>query len=147
MTVLGYLLKYSKIYVKTKEILLLSLNSFFNFQYHDKQPFRTRVLLKKQQMEVLVKNIQVIPKESLIDIRFAQEDVLENDTKKRLRSIYLKKAEMLGNTYKGKVKMYFKTADGEIIAVETTIWYVDENHISLKGGINMPTKSVLAIEF
>lgn len=98
-------------------------------------------------MDAQVNNITVLPKEALSEIKFTKDDVLDTEAQKRLRSIYLKKAEALGNTYKGKVKMFFKTADDEIMAVETTIWYVNENHISLKGGINIPTKAVVAIEF
>jgi hypothetical protein len=94
-----------------------------------------------------VQNIVILPKESLSEVRFTKEDVLDSEAGKRLRNIYLKRAEMLGNTYKGKVKMYFKTADNEVKGVETTIWYVNENHISLKGGINIPTKAIVGIEF
>lgn len=94
-----------------------------------------------------MRNIATLAKESLSQINFAKEDVLDSDARKRLRNIYLKKAEMLGNTYKGKVKMFFKTAQDEIMAVETTIWFVNESHISLKGGINIPTRSIIAVEF
>jgi len=94
-----------------------------------------------------VQNIIILPKESLTEVKFAKEDVLDTAAAKRLRSIYLKRAEMLGNNYKNKVKMYFKTSDNEIKGVETTIWAVDENYISLKGGISIPTKAVVAVEF
>jgi hypothetical protein len=94
-----------------------------------------------------LRNITILEKESLPQINFTTEDVLDSDARKRLRNIYLKKAEILGNTYKGKVKMFFKTDQNEIMAVETTIWFVNESNILLKGGINIPTKSIIAVEF
>lgn len=98
-------------------------------------------------MEAPPKRIKKVDRESLKNVKFSKDDVLLDDIKKRLRSIYLKKAETLGNTYKGKVRMVIQTEDFDLIAVETTIWYVNESHISLKGGINVPTKSICEIQF
>lgn len=93
-------------------------------------------------------DIRIVEKESLADVKFTREDVLINDdVKKRLRGIYLTKAEMLGNNFKEKVKLYFKTASNEVCAVETTIWQANEQHVTLKGGINIPTKAVCGVEF
>ena len=91
--------------------------------------------------------IELLPKEKLSEINFVREDVLQDPVKIRLRTIYLKKAEALGNTYKGKVKMIFKTNAGSVFGVETTIWSADENHITIKGGISIPTRSIIEIEF
>lgn len=90
---------------------------------------------------------QIIPKEELANIQFTKEDVLQDPAKVRLRNIYLKKAEKLGNVYKEKVKMIFVTRNGNIFGVETTIWAANEEYITIKGGINIPTKSILEIEF
>ncbi len=93
-------------------------------------------------------DIRIVEKESLVDMKFTKEDVLSNDeVKRRLRGIYLTKAESLGNNFKEKVKLFFKTATNEICAVETTIWQANEEHVTLKGGINVPTKAVCAVEF
>lgn len=93
-------------------------------------------------------DIRTVEKESLVDVKFTKEDVLQNDVvKKRLRAIYLAKAETLGNNFKGKVKLYFKLATDEVCAVETTIWQATDEHVTLKGGINIPTKAVCAVEF
>lgn len=94
------------------------------------------------------KDIQIVEKETLVDLKFSKDDVIENDQlRKRLRSIYLNKAEILGNNYKGKVKLYFRLADNKICAVETTIWSANEEHVTLKGGIILPTKAIVGIEF
>lgn len=93
------------------------------------------------------KKVKLVQKEDLVDFKFAKMDVLVDEAKRRLRSIYMKKAELLGNGYKGKVKLLFLSENQEIYAVETTIWAVNEEYISLKGGVNIPTKSVCEIEF
>lgn len=98
-------------------------------------------------MGVTANSVKLVQKEDLIDFKFAKGDVLVDDAKRRLRSIYMKKAELLGNGYKGKVKLIFVSAENELYAVETTIWAVNEEYISLKGGVNIPTKSVCEIEF
>lgn len=89
----------------------------------------------------------IIAKEKLSEVQFTHEDVLTDPAKIRLRNIYLQKAEKLGNIYKEKVKMIFKTRNGLLLGVETTIWAANEEYITIKGGINIPTKSILDIEF
>jgi hypothetical protein len=98
-------------------------------------------------MKILPKNVTVVAKELLGEISFIKEDALADPAQKRLRDIYLKKAEMLGNGYKTKVKIVFRTEHNDLMAVETTIWSANEDYISLKGGISLPTKSIVDIEF
>lgn len=90
---------------------------------------------------------QLIAKEELVNIQFAREDALEDPVKIRLRSIYLQKAEKLGNIYKEKVSMMIKTREGKYLTVETTIWAASEEYITIKGGINIPTKAIFHIGF
>jgi len=97
-------------------------------------------------MEDLEK-ITIIPKELLNQVVFFKNDVLENDPKRaRLRNIYLRKAQTIGNVYKHKVKLYFKTNENEALGIETTIWSADEDFITVKGG-SIPTKAILGIDF
>ncbi|MEY3417554.1 MAG: hypothetical protein RL060_1666 [Bacteroidota bacterium] len=98
-------------------------------------------------MGITANQVTIVQKEDLIDFKYAKKDVLVDVAKQRLRSIYMKKAEMLGNSYKGKVKLTFVSEDEQFFAVETTIWAVNEEYISLKGGVNIPTKAVCEIEF
>lgn len=91
--------------------------------------------------------IKQIEKEELVGIQFIKEDVLTDPVKIRLRNIYLTKAERLGNGYKGKVKMTIVGKTGDFYLVETTIWAANEDYISLKGGISVPTKAIISIEF
>ncbi|HXU28148.1 MAG TPA: hypothetical protein VN698_13035 [Bacteroidia bacterium] len=95
----------------------------------------------------MVINAEIIPKEQLSGFRFAEEDVLSDASKRSIRHAWLKKAERLGNGYKGKVKMIFKSKLGKIYSVETTIWAIMDDYVALKGGISVPIKAVLDIEF
>ncbi len=92
-------------------------------------------------------NPEIIPKEKLSGFKFAEEDVLPDPSKQSLRHVWLKKAERLGNGYKGKVKMVFKSQLGKIYSVETTIWAIMDDYVALKGGLSIPIKAVLDIEF
>jgi len=55
-------------------------------------------------------------------------------------------ATRLGNEFKGKTAITFQTTDGSK-TVETTVWSVTEHYIQLKGGINIPLKSIIDIHF
>lgn len=98
-------------------------------------------------MNQILQEITTIPKELLEQVNFTKSDVLQNDAAKaRLRNIYLLKAQSLGNLYKSKVKIYFRTADNQLLAVSATIWAADEDHVMLKGGMNIPTRAIWAID-
>jgi hypothetical protein len=88
-----------------------------------------------------------IEKEDIVHLTFSNVDVITDPAKKRLREIYLQRAERYGNGYKGKVKILFVSAEGKQYVVNTTIWSADHEHVSLKHGIVIPTKSILDIEF
>ncbi len=48
----------------------------------------------------------------------------------------------LGNEFKGKTVITFETSRGPR-AVETTVWSVTDNHLTLKGGVEIPLNSVI----
>ncbi len=48
----------------------------------------------------------------------------------------------LGNEFKGKTVITFETTNGPK-AVETTVWSVTDNHVTLKGGLAIPLSSVI----
>jgi SUMO ligase MMS21 Smc5/6 complex component len=89
----------------------------------------------------------LVEKEDLSGILFSKVDVLADPVKRRLRQIYLEKAERLGNAYHGKVKMTFMTEEGKLMRVHTTIWSADNQYITLKGGVHIPTIAVVEVEF
>ncbi len=98
-------------------------------------------------MEKTQQEVTLIEKEDLHSILFSNTDVIEDPVKRRLRQIYLERAERLGNAYHGKVKMTFITEDGKLMMVNTTIWSADQQYITLKGGIHIPTVAIVEVEF
>jgi hypothetical protein len=59
----------------------------------------------------------------------------------------LVEAMKLGNLYKQKAKIKFLTDEGTIVQVETTIWFASDRHTFLKGGILIPTHSIIEITY
>jgi hypothetical protein len=50
----------------------------------------------------------------------------------------------LGNEFKGKTLITFETTSGPK-SVETTVWSVTDNHLTLKGGVSIPLSSVIEV--
>lgn len=88
-----------------------------------------------------------IDKSELFGISFSNEEVLDSSQKQLERSINLMKSLTLGNIYKQHVKISFKNKEGNLLKTIATIWAVTEAYIILKGGLNIPIKSVLEIDF
>jgi hypothetical protein len=88
----------------------------------------------------------MIEKEQLDNFRFVKSDVLVHEEEKRDRIQLLKKALWLGNNEQGKVYITFKTIEGEILTVFTTVWAVFENYIHVKANRSIPIQSILKIE-
>lgn len=88
-----------------------------------------------------------IPKESINTLSFLKHDVLETEESKTIRAHMLKKAERLGNAYKGKVKIFFKTIDSLSKSVETTVWQTTGDFVMLKGGVFLPIRAIEKVTF
>ena len=95
-------------------------------------------------MEILLQP-SLIEKEHIPLLNFNREDVLIYAHDKQRRSDDLYKALILGNVYRRKVKIVFKSVQG-IKKVETTIWGVTENNIILKNGITVPIKCIYEVK-
>ncbi|HEX8548279.1 MAG TPA: hypothetical protein VF691_15060 [Cytophagaceae bacterium] len=87
------------------------------------------------------------PKESVPGFSFSKEDVIHEDFLKLKRHLHLKRAEMLGNSYKSKVRIMFQTANGEMKRIYTTVWAATSDYIAIKSGVSIPTKSIVSIDF
>jgi len=94
-----------------------------------------------------MEQITLIEKESIAECNFAKEDVLSDESLRQLRYEQLEKAEILGNNYKRKVRITFKTEENETLNIETTIWAVGKDYIELKAGIMIPIRAILDIRF
>ena len=88
----------------------------------------------------------LIEKENISNLAFGGTDVLRDEQLKKQRSRKLKRAEQLGNAYKAKAKILFKSLDG-IFKVETTVWATTESYVSLKGGVLIPIHCIKGVEF
>ena len=88
-----------------------------------------------------------ITREKVKQLLFSSDDVLKDKNRKNARKHKLNRALMLGNLYKRKVKIQLLTAEGFMKKVDTTIWSVGEEFVSLKDGIYLPIKSILDIDF
>lgn len=87
-----------------------------------------------------------IEKENITGLQFGNNEVLEDKQQINTRSRRLKRAEQLGNAYKSKAKIVFKSIEG-LFKVETTVWATTEKFVSLKGGILIPIHCIKNVDF
>ncbi|ANH60039.1 hypothetical protein [Dokdonia donghaensis] len=92
------------------------------------------------------RNIYSTTKERLHLLRFANKEVITNETEKRKRSLALIRAMRLGNLFKNKVSIYFRDSLNRLIKVNTTIWGVTQKDVILKKGTLIPIHSIERVE-
>ncbi|MFL0682594.1 MAG: hypothetical protein ACJLTB_05070 [Algoriphagus aquaeductus] len=92
-----------------------------------------------------MKTITLIEKEQISQLNFGKKEVLNipEDRKKRLADLY--RSQTLGNLLQTKVKIIFETADEQVYQVNTTVWAVGSDFISLKGGVYIPINAILEV--
>ncbi|MBE2247626.1 MAG: hypothetical protein IAE67_10240 [Candidatus Competibacteraceae bacterium] len=93
----------------------------------------------------MITPVELIQKENVKLYKFVTGDVLTTAEEKKLRMAQLEKAMLLGNGYKGKVKIIFETQEGAK-AVETTVWQTGQENIMLKGGVNIPIRCIREVQ-
>lgn len=91
-------------------------------------------------------NSSIIEKENIENLAFGKTDVLGDEKQKMQRNRKLKRAEHLGNAYKAKAKILFRSLEG-IFKVETTVWATTERYVSLKGGVLIPIHCIQGVDF
>lgn len=91
-------------------------------------------------------HVTLIEKEHLPQIQFIKSDVLTEKPMKARRQENLMRALMLGNNYRCKVKITFKTDTGFIKQVETTIWSITDKYLLLKGNLFIPIRAMVDLE-
>lgn len=87
----------------------------------------------------------VIEKESVAGLRFVGHEVLQSQQDILRRRHKLQRAVSLGNLYKGKSRITFATDEGDK-TVEATVWAATTNYILIKGGVQIPIRSITAVE-
>ena len=93
-----------------------------------------------------MKTITQLEKEQIAQLTFGKREVLENLDDRKTRMADLHRAQTLGNLLQTKVKLIFETADRQVYQVETTVWAVGPEFVSLKGGIYLPINSIIEID-
>ena len=87
---------------------------------------------------------ELIQKEQIQFLTFPQKEVL-TECKDKLERIYeLKRAMVLGNIERQKVRITFKDIEC-VRSVETTIWGITDSSVILKNSIIIPLKRILKI--
>ncbi|WP_158856797.1 hypothetical protein [Lunatibacter salilacus] len=87
-----------------------------------------------------------IEKESIKDLSFSRKEVLLDIDSQLMRNHDLHRAQILGNLSQGKVSIWFETANQKLYRVDTTIWAVGSQFITLKGGTAIPINSIVKID-
>ncbi|MCH7399643.1 hypothetical protein MM236_16720 [Belliella sp. DSM 107340] len=93
-----------------------------------------------------MRTIEKIDKENIPSLKFNKNEVLssQEDIKKRWNNLF--RAQALGNLLQSKVQITFETADQKIFQVNTTIWAVGLEFVTLKGGIHIPVNAILEVD-
>lgn len=94
-----------------------------------------------------METITKIEKESIPSLTFKKKEVLEDQDLKTRRKVNLAKATTLGNGSKRKVKIFFELEEGAKNVVETTIWAVGQDFVTLKAGVMIPIHAISEVEF
>jgi hypothetical protein len=89
-------------------------------------------------------SINPVEREYVPFMTFTDEDVLEKQSEKIQRNQLLHMAMILGNCFKHKVTILFKTMEG-INKLNTTVWATTSDSVVLKGGVTIPIRSILSV--
>lgn len=92
----------------------------------------------------IVSKATLIEKEKVDKLTFPKGEVLGSKEAIKIRTIKLENAVRLGNVEHYKVKIIFRADEG-LMMVNTTVWAITNNYISLKGGITIPVKRIYEI--
>ncbi len=91
-----------------------------------------------------VRHSILVEKETIASYNFPNSDVLIDIEEKKQRKRDLNLAVQLGNIFKQKVRIFFSD-DQSAKCVETTVWMVSENYISLKNGTIIPVQRIKSV--
>lgn len=87
-----------------------------------------------------------IDKNTVHQLKFSKQDVLENETDKKTRDQQLDKAQALGNLDKHHVRIRFRDVNGENLETIVTVWAVTKDYVVLKGENLIPIISITEIK-
>lgn len=88
-----------------------------------------------------------IEKEQIKELSFIKEEVHTDKKRIKRRKVNINRAVRLGNAFKNKVKIFFRTEEHALYFVETTVWGAGSEFLELKGGISIPIQSIEKVDF
>jgi hypothetical protein len=94
-----------------------------------------------------MKTIHQIDKNEVLVLAFPEYDVLDDESTKEKRMFRVNRALLLGNLYKQKVKIFFRSKNEIEHTIETTVWGITEKYVLLKGHLCIPINAISTIEF
>ncbi|MBI2271085.1 MAG: hypothetical protein HYU69_12135 [Bacteroidetes bacterium] len=89
--------------------------------------------------------ITIIDKDKIGELRFPNTEVILSREGIAQRNSDMNRAMLLGNNYKGKVKIIFED-DENVKQVETTVWSYTDKRIILKKGLVIPIHRIHEIK-
>ncbi len=93
-----------------------------------------------------MKTVEKVDKEGIKNLKFSKREVLREEADIRRRTFDLMRAQALGNLLKNKVNITFETADERIFQVNTTVWAVGSEYVSLKQSVCIPINAILQVD-
>jgi hypothetical protein len=90
---------------------------------------------------------EVVDKDAIAQFQFSADDVLTDPAAIQQRRHDAERATSLGNNYQGKLDIYFKTAEGAVKRVYTTVWATHQEYLTLKSGISLPLRAIIGFDF
>ena len=94
-----------------------------------------------------MESIRQIEKETIPFLSFKKNEVIKNEAAQLKRKTNLERAMALGNISKRKVNIFFELKKGERNVVETTVWAVGQEYVTLKAGTLIPIRSITKVKF
>ena len=110
-----------------------------------KTPTSKRIIRLYYQLPKLnqpMKTLEKIEKEALPNLKFSKSEVIQDPEQRKLRAADLYRAQTLGNLLHTKVNITFETEDHQFYIVNTTVWAVGNDFVSLKSGIFLPIQCI-----
>jgi hypothetical protein len=89
-------------------------------------------------------SIKNVEKEQIASFNFPKDEILERKYDQINRSIELKRALVLGNIERQKVKIVFVDDDG-YKRVETTVWGLTDKSVILKQATLIPLQRIVSV--
>lgn len=138
ISLITFLIKFATEYFKTNS---LSWAGIQTYEYYKPTALtvRWRKRIAKLKRKIAIEKISQID-EDLVS------DVLTNSDEKSKRYRDLLNAMSLGNNFKHKVKLHVMV-NNKMSVIETTVWYANPIHVTIKGGKVIPVRRITKVEY